>query len=270
MRLVTLLFHDVYETDPSESGFAGAAADRYKLTRAAFEAQLSGLRRARSDRPVLATELPPPGAVTAPFALTADDGGVSYYTIMADRLEALGWRGHCFVTTSMIGRPGFLDRARIRELHRRGHLIGSHSVTHPARFSARSLEEMVREWADSRARLADILGEDVTVASVPGGYFSRAVAETAWEAGLRVLFTSEPETRVSPVGGCVVAGRFTIRPGRRAGFARDLGRLRSSTLLREFMVWNGKKLIRACLGKAYPRLAGATASVGRTAAPSRR
>ena len=90
MRLVTLLFHDVYETDPSESGFAGAAADRYKLTRAAFEAQLSGLHRARSDRPVLATELPPPGAVTAPFALTADDGGVSYYTIMADRLEALG------------------------------------------------------------------------------------------------------------------------------------------------------------------------------------
>jgi len=270
MRLVTLLFHDVYEADPSESGFSGPAADRYKLTRAAFDAQLSGLHGARSDRPILATELPLPGSAAPPFAITVDDGGVSYYTIVAERLEWLGWRGHCFVTTGMIGRPGFLDTTRIRELHRRGHVIGSHSVSHPARFSAGSREEMVREWAESRALLADILGEDVTVASVPGGYFSPAVAETAREAGLRVLFTSEPETRVAPVAGCVVAGRFTIRPGRRADLARDLGTLRSSAVLREFMVWNGKKLMRACLGAAYPRLAGATASLGRAVALSRR
>jgi peptidoglycan/xylan/chitin deacetylase (PgdA/CDA1 family) len=266
MRLLTLLFHDVYEADPSESGFSEPGAERYKLTRPAFEAQLGGLHRARGDRPLLATELPPLSPVGAPFAVTVDDGGVSYYTIVADRLEALGWRGHCFVTTGMIGRPGFLDGARIRELHRRGHLIGSHSVSHPARFSAQSREQMVSEWAESRARLTDLLGQDVTVGSVPGGYFSRRVAEAAREAGLRVLFTSEPETRVAPVAGCMVAGRFTMRPGRRPDFARDLARLRRSTLLREFTVWNGKKLIKACLGRAYPRLAGATASLGRSAA----
>jgi hypothetical protein len=31
MRLVSLLFHDVYDADPRESGFASDAADRYKL-----------------------------------------------------------------------------------------------------------------------------------------------------------------------------------------------------------------------------------------------
>jgi peptidoglycan/xylan/chitin deacetylase (PgdA/CDA1 family) len=254
-RLLALLFHDVYERDPSESGFPGAGADRYKLARPEFEAQLAGLARVRPDAPVLATELPAgPGPV--PFAITVDDGGVSYYTVAADRLEALGWRGHCFVTTGMIGRPGFLDERQIRELRRRGHVIGSHSVSHPARFSACGPDEMAREWRDSRRRLADILGEAVTSASVPGGYFSPAVADAAGEAGLTALFTSEPETRVRRAGACAVAGRFTVRPGR-AAFARDLGGLKPAIRLREYAAWNGKKVLKACLGAAYPLLARA-------------
>src|SRR5262245_47304812 len=52
----------------------------------------------------------------------------------------------------------------------------------------------------SRELLRDILGESVTVASVPGGYYGRAVAETAAEAGIRVLFNSEPTTRTQTVG----------------------------------------------------------------------
>src|SRR5512143_1102489 len=43
MRGVSLLFHDVYATDPSESGFRSTAADRYKLTVPDFEAQLDSL-----------------------------------------------------------------------------------------------------------------------------------------------------------------------------------------------------------------------------------
>src|SRR5688572_24007431 len=74
---VSLLFHDVYTSDPRESGFASAAADRYKLSVAAFDAQLEGLASVR-DRP---------------FVITVDDGGVSYYTLLADRLDARGWRG---------------------------------------------------------------------------------------------------------------------------------------------------------------------------------
>jgi len=266
MRLVTLLFHDVYARDPGESGFPGPAADRYKLPRAEFEAQLAGLAGVRSDPPILPAQ---PPRVPVPFAITVDDGGVSYYTTVADRLEALGWRGHCFVTTGMIGQAGFLDEAQIRELAARGHMIGSHSVSHPARFSACPRRDMVREWAESRARLEDILGEDVTVASVPGGYFSLRVAEAAQEAGLRILFTPEPETQVRDVGGCRVAGRFTVRPGR-PDFAMRLGTLSLPTRLREFVVWNGKKLVRGCLGAAYPRLMHATASLGRSAALSRR
>ena len=119
MRAISLLFHDVYATDPRESGFASDAADRYKLSaRAQFDAQLD------ADLPRRARRHPP-------FLITVDDGGVSYYTMMADRLEARGWRGHCFVSTDQIGTRGFLDAAQIRELDARGHVIGSHSASHP-------------------------------------------------------------------------------------------------------------------------------------------
>ena len=85
----------------------------------------------------LATDLPASDTAatgdTLPFLITVDDGGVSYYTVVADRLERLGWRGHCFVTTDMIGQRGFLTRRQIRELDGRGHIIGSHSASHPTR-----------------------------------------------------------------------------------------------------------------------------------------
>ena len=41
-----------------------------------------------------------------------------------------------------------------------------------------------------------LLGHQVVAASLPGGYYSPRVADTAREAGLQVLFTSEPTTAV--------------------------------------------------------------------------
>jgi hypothetical protein len=51
MRPVSLLFHDVYESDPRESGFRSPAADRYKLSVPQFEAQLDGLAELRIPNP---------------------------------------------------------------------------------------------------------------------------------------------------------------------------------------------------------------------------
>ena len=179
MPLVSLLFHDVYRGEPRESGFDSAAADRYKLSIPEFETQLSGVAHVRSDPPILASRFllqqvsdTSDTSDIFPYLITVDDGGLSYYTVVADRLERLGWRGHCFVTTDCIGQRGFLTVRQIRELDTRGHIIGSHSASHPTRFSACSIPQMRREWTRSREALQDVLGHPVNVASVPGGYFS--------------------------------------------------------------------------------------------------
>jgi peptidoglycan/xylan/chitin deacetylase (PgdA/CDA1 family) len=264
MKIVSLLFHDVYASDPSESGFRSHAADRYKLSIPAFEAQIDGLSDAGIDAPLLAdalatskysdTRIPDPGSRT-PSLITFDDGGESYYTSAADRLEALGWRGHCFVTTDFIGQRGFLTAAQIRELDARGHVIGSHSATHPARFSALSAAEMRREWSDSRVALEDLLGRAVTVASVPGGYFSPAVAHAAAVAGLRVLFTSEPTTKVSVHEDCTLIGRFTIRRGHAPDMAKRFVLAAPWARCGAWAGWNAKAIVKPLLGPSYSRIA---------------
>jgi len=266
MHAVSLLFHDVYAADPRESGFASDAADRYKLSAADFDAQLLGLAKACRKPPVLIADLIACGANlsgspggpegSAPHVLiTVDDGGVSYYTMLADRLEALGWRGHCFVSTDAIGSRGFLDAAQIRELDARGHVIGSHSASHPSRFSACGVDRLRQEWTRSRQALEDLLGHEVVVASVPGGYYSRTVAHTARDAGLQMLFTSEPITAIRDEQGCTVIGRFTIRHGDAPDTARRLVRPAPWTRWNAWARWNAKGLIKPLLGPAYMRVA---------------
>jgi peptidoglycan/xylan/chitin deacetylase (PgdA/CDA1 family) len=241
MNTVSLLFHDVYATDPRESGIPSDAADRNKLSAADVDAQFRGLASVRGDR--------------HPFLITVDDGGVSYYTMLADRLERAGWRGHCFVTTDAIGSRGFLDAAQIRELDARGHVIGSHTASHPSRFSACGVDRMRQEWIRSRQVLEDVLGHEVAVASVPGGAYSRTVAHTALDAGLRTLFTSEPVTAIHDEQGCRVLGRFTIRRGDGPDTARRLVLRAPAARWSAWARWNAKALVKPVLGSTYPRVA---------------
>jgi peptidoglycan/xylan/chitin deacetylase (PgdA/CDA1 family) len=175
--------------------------------------------------------------------------------MLGDRLEALGWRGHCFVSTDAIGSRGFLDAAQIRELDARGHVIGSHSASHPSRFSACGVDRMRQEWTRSRQVLEDLLGHEVVVASVPGGYYSRTVAHTARNAGVQTLFTSEPITAIRDEQGCTVVGRFTIRGGDAQDIARRLVLPAPWTRWSAWAAWNAKGLIKPLLGPAYMRVA---------------
>jgi peptidoglycan/xylan/chitin deacetylase (PgdA/CDA1 family) len=237
---VNLLFHDVYAGDPDESGFRSAAANRYKLSLSQFDRHLAGLSSAADG---------------LAFSLTFDDGGASFYTNVADRLEERGWRAHCFVPTALIDRPGFLTRSQVRELDRRGHHIGSHSATHPLRMSACDSTSLRREWTESVRALEDLLGRGVRTASVPGGYYSTAVATAAERAGIRVLFTSQPITRSRMVGACAVVGRFAIRAHDSTDLSARLVAPSPWARRQLWADWNAKALIKPLLGPAYRHVA---------------
>lgn len=254
MKLATLLYHDVLSTtDPDESGFPGGGAALYKLPAETFRAHLAALAAVATAPPVRVTDAPS-HAAGLPFALTFDDGGRSAYTVIAPLLERLGWRGHFFVTTDFLDAPTFLTRAQVRELHARGHVIGSHSCSHPERMSVLSPKALEREWQSSAEVLSEILGEAVEVASVPHGYHSRAVAEAAHRAGIRWLFTSEPAVVSHGVGGCTVLGRYSVQVRTPAAAAADMIRPRSGTRLAQFAYWNAKKALKAVGGEAYLKL----------------
>jgi peptidoglycan/xylan/chitin deacetylase (PgdA/CDA1 family) len=253
MRALGLLYHDLVEGDDfSASGFPGRDADRYKLDVAEFAQHLRSIASAASNKPGTALELLQSTAAAEPLVLvTFDDGGVSAYTHTAGLLEDVGWPGHFMVTTDRIGSPSFMTPEQIRSLRRRGHIIGSHSVSHPARISACGWEELIREWRDSCDALAEILGEEVTVASVPGGYFSTRVARAASAAGIRVLFTSEPTRRCRVVDECLVVGRYCFQRGASSRTAAQIARGDWSPRLRSWLSWNAKKVAKRVGGDLY-------------------
>lgn len=252
MRIIALEYHDVVRADAwSESGFPGSAAATYKVSVTDFAAHLDAVQQVGCPVLRILPENVDDDPDATPVMWTFDDGGAGFSSHAADLLEQHGWRGHVFVTTGCIGKPGFLTANDLRSLHGRGHVIGTHSRNHPPRLSSMPKATISEEWRMSVSDLQDVLGSAVHVGSVPGGYYSRAVAELAAGHGLTTLFTSEPETRVSRVGGCLVVGRFTIRRGDPASYAARLVGKVPFARVAQWCQWNAKKVAKTVAGGAY-------------------
>lgn len=256
------MYHDVVSGGRwDESGFAGADAALYKLDREQFARHLRAVADAVREKPALAPELaaaPPPSgharsssSSRVPWLLTFDDGGVSALAVVADMLEEYGWRGHFFVTTGRVGTPGFLSRGQVRELRRRGHVVGSHSHTHPQRMARCTPDELLGEWTRSTEFLSDALGEEVATASVPGGYYARKVAEAAARAGVRQLFSSEPTAQAFEVEGCLVLGRYSVQRWTAPETVAQIARGRLLPRLRQRAFWEAKKVSKRLAGDYY-------------------
>ena len=255
MKVRTLMYHDVVADGVwDSSGFPGAPAGVYKLARGEFERHLAAIRMAVSAQRVGVVTHRLHDSQEAQVLLTFDDGGASAYDPVAGLLEHHGWRGHFFVATGWIGTPGFLDAARIRELHARGHVIGSHSCSHPTRMAGCTRQELDQEWRNSIRVLEDILGDAVTVASVPGGSYSRRVAESAAAAGIQVLFNSEPTATVRSAGPCLVLGRYVVRRGMAPEISAGLAAGHTLLCVRQAALWNLKKAVKAVSGPAYSKI----------------
>ena len=192
--MIALLYHDVIaDALANESGFPGPDANHYKLSPDVFQAHLMAV---------------PSNAANVLF--TFDDGGASALDPCADLLESSGVRGLFFVPSDWIGHAGFSTASDLRTLHHRGHMVGSHSASHPVPISALSDSQLAREWQVSRERLEQVLGAAVTDASVPGGFTSSRVEAAAAEAGYTRLFTSQPRRSERTVSGMKVFGRFSV------------------------------------------------------------
>lgn len=236
-RSISLLYHDLaLPGHPTSSGFQGADADLYKLDESLFRDHLDGIARCRTQ---------PDHRL-----FTFDDGGDSAGYI-GSLLSQRGWHGYFFVATDFIGTTGFMDPADVQALARDGHTIGSHSCSHPLRMAALSRERLLQEWKSSRAILEDLLGRSITAASIPGGYYSRVVAEAAADAGFEELFTSEPVARPWRIGPMRVFGRFSVQRTTTAAQVAALVQGDALPRLQQWTYWNMKKGLKRAGGRYW-------------------
>lgn len=247
MRAISLCLHDVLDVERLRPG------DVYTLRLRDFCEHLSELNQ-RNPAVETIQSRREWGKTQVPVFLTFDDGAAGAYTFAADLLEKQGWRGHFFITTDWVGRDGYMDRHQIRELHSRGHVIGSHSCSHPERMSRLSTQELLREWKDSCAILADIVGCQVRTASVAGGHYSPRVAAAAAPAGIEVLFNSEPTSQATMIAECLVLGRYSIQSFTAPSVSGAIAAGRRWPRWKQSMLWDVKRVLKTIGGEWYVTL----------------
>ena len=231
---VVLMYHDIVTIDDKSSGFQNESAFQYKLLASDFEEQVKSL----ADKNV---------------TFTFDDGGVSFITQAAPILERYGRKGIFFISTDYIDTPGFLTTEQVKELDTRGHIIGSHSCSHPHDISQLSEEEIFREWTDSKRRLEEILGHEVVTASIPNGYCTKMVCDKAFESGLRVLYTSKPTTRSKKHNNIQCIGRYVVHCDMAVNHVHAIV-CNHKTRIKIYLRWLVLEALKMMLGSRYDKL----------------
>jgi peptidoglycan/xylan/chitin deacetylase (PgdA/CDA1 family) len=242
---MSLIYHDVRAQTSDRQPSGSGVVDWYAVSPGVFSSHLDAIGMASTE----------PSLVTAGLArdrlfLTFDDGEVSAITTVASMLEQRLWRGHFFIITSRIGTPGYLSEADLRALAARGHVIGSHSHTHP--IMTELGEPQIRaEWTRSREILETILGESVVVASVPTGHYAPRIGRLAVECGYQHVFTSEPWLKPRSLGTGTIYGRFMVRRGTNAELVRAVCSFSRPALTRQRLAWQSRKVLKVTLGRHY-------------------
>lgn len=244
----SLMYHDVVDPgDWDASGFPGPSAASYKFEWSEFERQLQALSSSGLRFPGVHD---PDADSAGTCLLTFDDGGSSAVEA-ARRLDRYGMVGHFMVTAGRVGTRGFLSADDVRALAASGHVIGSHSHTHPPDISRLGPEALAGEWTSSVQGLSRIVGREVDVGSIPGGFYSHAVVRSAARAGVRHLFTSEPTTSEGRCDGCRVLGRYALQRGATPERVVALACGQGDARARQWLAWNLKKPAKRFVGPAY-------------------
>jgi peptidoglycan/xylan/chitin deacetylase (PgdA/CDA1 family) len=148
-------------------------------------------------------------SITSPsVAITFDDGCGTDLTHAAPILQSMGFGATFFITVGFLGKPGYLSRSQVRELHDLGFDIGCHSMTHPHLPDLDGVR-LRREIIDAKLDLEQITGAPVRHFSCPGGRYDARVVALAREAGYLSLSTSRAQAN-SSVTDAFALGRIPI------------------------------------------------------------
>lgn len=148
------------------------------------------------------------GKSTDKFAtVTFDDCFDSVYTNAYPFLKRFKIPFTCFITTSFIGKPGYLNKYQIKELDNDPLCtIGAHTVSHPMLCRVKNSREEIRE---SKEILEKLLGHPVHYFAYPFGQPSSVSSKTirlAREAGFDAAFGTIP----APVSDISAKSRFYL------------------------------------------------------------
>jgi len=171
--------------------FGVPAAGEYDCPLDQFEAQLRWLK-AHGYESVLPQHLVDAIAGRAtlpphPVMFTFDDNNGEQYTDAAPLLEQYGYHGAFFIMTVTIGKRYFMKADQLRDLERRGHVIGGHTWDH-RNMAILTPKELQFQLDQSEQELNDVLGHKPQFLSYPFGVYTEDVAAEVAKRGYHGAF----------------------------------------------------------------------------------
>lgn len=129
--------------------------------------------------------------------LTFDDGYEDNYTEMFPLLKEANAKATVFVATSLVGTPGYLTEAQIKEMAASGLVrFESHTVSH-VEIGNQSAQFIEREMTQSAAYIEGLTGCPVRAMAYPAGSFSDAAMAQVGKYVDFAYTTQSPSNRTS-------------------------------------------------------------------------
>jgi peptidoglycan/xylan/chitin deacetylase (PgdA/CDA1 family) len=123
--------------------------------------------------------------------LTFDDAWADNHTHALGPLTQHRLPAILYVPSRLLGAPGYMTVAQLREMDSAGVRVGAHSRTHPD-LRACGAAELESEIRGSKEDLEDLLGKPVTSFAYPTGLLDDRVRAAVAAAGFDSAITTRP------------------------------------------------------------------------------
>lgn len=111
------------------------------------------------------------------------DDGFAFDLVIAEMLEKYGLRGTFYIVVDWVDKEGFLTWEQIKDLYKRGHKIGSHTVTHPQDLKVLYEQDLHYEIQNSKDMIEIVVGENISRFCYPRGRYDDRVKSFVAQAG---------------------------------------------------------------------------------------
>jgi peptidoglycan/xylan/chitin deacetylase (PgdA/CDA1 family) len=178
---ITLMYHAVVEQDSDTPPNREDGAELYDLNIKAFGEQMDYLYQHGLNTRVV---------------ITFDDGERNNFTQAFPVLQKFGFSAHFFVIVNRIGTSGYMNWSDLKVMIEGGMIIGSHGLTHRI-LTELTDEEIRKELVESKRILEENLHTKIDSFSIPRGYSSNAILDSAYTNGYKYVFVSKKEKNVT-------------------------------------------------------------------------
>ena len=141
--------------------------------------------------------------------ITFDDGASSDFFYAFPILKKYDFTGVFFITTDRVDTSHNVTWENLIAMKSEGMSIQSHTVTHPFLSSLTDIQ-VRQELLQSKLTLEKQLAISVDFISIPGGFLSKKVIETAKTVGYRSVCTSVPGFNTISLEPALLLKRFMI------------------------------------------------------------